>query len=536
MSHQSDSGLLVSFVLVTCIWFTGCSNGGAQESYDVVIQNGRVMDPETNFDAVRNVGIKDGVIVTITEESLTGARVIDATGHVVAPGFIDTHTHGLDPFSQKVYARDGVTSAMDTELGTLDFKRFFEEHDGYSIINYGSNASHEYARMKVLDGINPTESTFVYVHRAEAEAANGSQWVTKQLDDEEMQAVLRELDQALADGAIGIATTVGYFKAAATTEEVYNVQKLANKWGRLFGAHARMGPHDPAPNEYTMGPKEVAANAVSLGSSLVVNHINFHGWQETHEMITGIRNQTGLPIWSEQYPWVAGGPSAGASITSIENIKLWGFTVEDTVLDPETGEYLSEAEYAAMRENDPGKNLIVFTRPKEWPAQLVAQEELAIVNDCLASFDEKKGKSIPQFYPEYNDILDYDYKYEDWQGHPRCAGTRGRSFRLARENDVPLMQVINNASSFPAKMLTQAGVEFFAKRGKIQEGMVADITIFDPETVQENSDYLPGLNGLPTTGIPYVLVSGSVVVDDSKVVTTNFPGRPIRFDAESPKM
>ena len=523
------------FLLGVLLVLSACTDNVPSDGYDVVILNGRVMDPETNFDGIRNVGVKDGIIMAITEKAISGVETIDATGHVVAPGFIDTHTHGLDPFSQKLYARDGVTSAMDTELGTLNFPRFFEEHENYSLVNYGSCASHEYARMKVLDGIDPTESTFVYKHRAEAQEANESQWITKKLDEDEMQEVLKELDQALADGAIGVCTTVGYFPSAATTEEVYETQKLAKKWNRLYGAHARMGPHGDPPLEYTMGMKEVAANAVSLGASLVLNHINFHGWRETHEMVTGIRNQTGLPIWGEQYPWVAGGPSAGASITSIANLIRWGFVIEEVVLDPSTGEYLSEEEYAAMRENDPGKNLVVFTRPKEWPEQLVAQEELTVVCDCLASFDPENGKSIPNYYPEYDDLLDYDYPYEDFKGHPRCAGTRGKALRLAREHDVPLMRVLNNCSAFPARMLSQSGITFFDKRGKMQEGMIADITIFDPENVTEKSDYLPGLNGLPTEGIPYVLVNGSVVVDNSVVNIQNFPGLPIRFEAQEPK-
>jgi len=85
--------------------------------YDVVINNGRVMDPETNFDGVRNVGIKDGKIVVITEKAISGKETIDASGHVVAPGFIEGHQHATDPFSRKVNLRDGLTTQMDFEAG-----------------------------------------------------------------------------------------------------------------------------------------------------------------------------------------------------------------------------------------------------------------------------------------------------------------------------------------------------------------------------------------------------------------------------------
>jgi N-acyl-D-glutamate deacylase len=82
-------------------------------TFDVVINNGRVMDPETNFYGVRNVGIKDNQIVVITEDAINGKETIDASGHVVAPGFIEGHQHATDPFSRKVNLRDGLTTGMD---------------------------------------------------------------------------------------------------------------------------------------------------------------------------------------------------------------------------------------------------------------------------------------------------------------------------------------------------------------------------------------------------------------------------------------
>ena len=515
------------------LFFNLMGSAFAQE-FDIVIANGRVMDPETNLDEIRNVGIKGDRIVSVTEDSLEGTRTIDATGLVVAPGFIDTHVHGHDPFTMKLHARDGVTSIMDTEYGSLQIAKYYDAHEGVSIINYGTTVSHEFARIAVMDGVIGTESTFVYTVRDEAEKVNGSKWVTQKATPEQIQEMKAWFDRGLAEGAIGGATTVGYFKVAATSLEVFEIQKTVNEWGRLMGAHPRQGPHDEPPTEYPLGFKEVIANALALGQPLIASHINFAGWQETQELLVGLREQ-GHIIWGEQYPWVAGGPSAGAAITSPENLKAWGFEIEDVVLDPSTGKYLTEEEYITMRKEAPGTNLIVFSRPKEWLPQLVATPDLAIVSDCLASFDAEGGFS-PQNYPEYQGILPYSFAYEDFKGHPRCAGSRGRSLRLAREHDIPLMRVVSNASYFPAKMLSLSGVQFFDERGRIQEGMIADITIFDPKTVRENSDYLPGKNGLPTTGIPYLLVSGEVVVDDSVVDITNFPGQPIRYAPQESKL
>ena len=88
------------------------------QSFDLVIKNGRGMDPETGYDAVANVGINNGFITKITTKAIEGKRNIDATGHVVAPGFIDYHTHGQDPFAYRLYARDGVTTPLGLKTWT----------------------------------------------------------------------------------------------------------------------------------------------------------------------------------------------------------------------------------------------------------------------------------------------------------------------------------------------------------------------------------------------------------------------------------
>jgi adenine deaminase len=126
--------------------------------YDIVINNGRVMDPETMHDAVANVGIKDGKIAVITKGTINGKETIDATGLVVAPGFIDGHQHTIEPYAYRLMLRDGRTTIMDLEIGAYGPKldEWYKNREGKAPLNFGVAVAHEFARANVLDGFNPT--------------------------------------------------------------------------------------------------------------------------------------------------------------------------------------------------------------------------------------------------------------------------------------------------------------------------------------------------------------------------------------------
>ncbi len=99
-------------------------------TFDLVIANGRVMDPESGLDGVRNVGIRNGKIAAISAATLQGRTTLDATGLVVAPGFIDLHAHGQDDENYRLYAMDGVTTALELEVGNEDVGAWYAAHAG----------------------------------------------------------------------------------------------------------------------------------------------------------------------------------------------------------------------------------------------------------------------------------------------------------------------------------------------------------------------------------------------------------------------
>ena len=134
---------IIPYLALLCL-----SSAAIAEDYDLVILGGRVMDPETAYDDIANVGIKDGRIAVITKKSISGKESIDAAGHVVAPGFIDTHNHWQRTMGYKIALRDGVTTSFDLEYGTVGSRveEWYAERDGKTQSNYGTASSHEGAR------------------------------------------------------------------------------------------------------------------------------------------------------------------------------------------------------------------------------------------------------------------------------------------------------------------------------------------------------------------------------------------------------
>jgi N-acyl-D-glutamate deacylase len=210
--------------------------------YDLVINNGRVMDPETGFDAAANVGVKDGRIAVITKDEITGKETIDAAGLVVAPGFIDTHFHYPRPMGEKLALRDGRTTVLDLEVGTLGtyMDQWYKEREGKNQTNYGAASAHELARSLVLDGFEAHDTPEAVKSRAA-----GTGWSSKRPNLEEGNKILKILDEGLAAGGLGIGSTLGYMRAGVSAREVFEIQKVAGLYGRQCGTPRETTPRRP---------------------------------------------------------------------------------------------------------------------------------------------------------------------------------------------------------------------------------------------------------------------------------------------------
>ncbi|SIO14437.1 amidohydrolase family protein [Algoriphagus halophilus] len=506
-------------LLISALIFSSCNETATEkgadpnQEFDVVILDGRVMDPETNFDGIRNVGVKNGKIAIITEAEISGKETIDASGHVVAPGFIDGHQHCIEPYMYNLMLRDGRTTIMDLEVGAYGPKldEWYKRHEGNTPLNYGVAVAHELARAAVLDGFNEWE--FLYTMDAlKTRVKDG--WSKTRPNLEQGNEILAQIDEGLRQGGIGIGSTVGYMREGVSTREIYELQKLAGAYGRQIGMHFRGTPGNDVAE--VNGIQEMLANAAALGAPAIAIHFNNPGYNLVHELLVKMRER-GFNVWGEIYPYAAGSTALNAVFLEPDVwVKSLGNKYEETVQDVATGEWYTQKSREEMLKKEPTRAVIVYKMPKEAIVDWLKMPGVAIGSD---------GMPLIPFTG-----LTRNTPYEDLPNvHPRSSGAFAKTLRFGQDNNIPLMQLVSMTSYNYAKPLGDMGLKAMQVRGRMQEGMVADITIFSPENVKDNATYAKGTT--PSTGIPYVLVNGVVVVKDSKVMpdTVN-PGQAIRFE------
>jgi cytosine/adenosine deaminase-related metal-dependent hydrolase len=485
--------------------------------YDLVINGGRVMDPETNYDAVANVGIKDGKIKKITSKQINGKESIDAKGLVVAPGFIDGHQHCIEPYAYSLMLRDGRTTIMDLELGAHGPKlnEWYKRREGNAPVNFGASVSHEFARAAVLDEFKDWK----YLYTPDALSSRVKQgWSKTRPTLEQGNQILALIDEGLQQGGLGVGSTVGYMREGVSAREIFELQKLSGRYGRFINMHFRYTPGDDVGE--TNGIQEMLANASALGSPAIAAHFNNPGYNMVHELLVRMREK-GYNVWGEIYPYAAGSTALNAVFLEPEVwVKALGNKYEDTLRDVATGEYYTQQTREEMLKKEPTRPVLVYKIPESAIVDWIKMPGVAIGSDGMPL--------IP------DDGLTRDTPYEDLPNtHPRFSGAFAKVLRLARENNIPLMQAVSMTSYNYARPLGDMGLKAMQVRGRMQEGMVADITMFNPETVRDNATYEKGT--LPSTGIQHVIVNGKLVMKDQEPLKGVNPGQPIRFEPVNSK-
>ncbi|HSR60544.1 MAG TPA: amidohydrolase family protein [Robiginitalea sp.] len=512
------------FKLFTAILFC-CATLASAQDYDLVILNGRVMDPETMFDDIANVGIRDGQIAAITKDRITGKETINAAGLVVSPGFIDTHFHAVDPFASKMAVADGITTGMDLEAGASPVGDWYaqREKSGWQI-NYGTTSSLAVARLRVHDPElkmdYPVDATTLFDWGGKAGADGTVGWSTSRSSIEQMNQIMAMLDEELRQGALGIGTPIAYMQRGVSSYELFEAQRVAARYGRLTSVHTRYHLNAQTPTEAPIALDEVLANAMLLRAPLLLAHDNDYGWWENEEKLQLARAQ-GYNMWGEYYPFAAGSTLISADFLRPD---LWedvnGYKYEETIYDPTLDKFLNKDEYLKTVQETPGKTIVVHLPPRQrWLKYWLTIPHMVVASDAMTGLG-RDGTLLP-----------WEADPSEYAGHPRTASSYSTTLQMGRENGVPLMFTLAQLSYWTAKHLGDTGLEAMKQRGRVQVGKVADLTLFNPNTVTARATYKIGENGLPPVGIPYVIVNGTIVVKDSKVLPVR-PGRQIRFPVE----
>ena len=470
-------------VILTLCLLAAATLGAAQQ-YDIVLEGGRVIDPETSLDAVRNVGIRDGKIASISATPLGGRRVIHAAGLVVAPGFIDLHQHGQDFASQRLKAFDGVTTALEMEIGVPDVAQFLSEKQSHSLIHYGTTASHVAARSLIF-GVPLADGAIL---------PKSGPATDQHATPEQIGRIQQRLRDELDAGALGVGMGIQY-TPGATRLEVIDMFRVAAE--RMLPVYTHMRSSGRIePGSAIESVEEVIGAAAITGAPLHIVHINSTCLADSREclsLIAGARAR-GLDVTTEAYPYIAGMTAINSALFNPGWREKLGIDYGNLVV-PNTGEHLTKKRFDEMHSSSQQQWVLVFANTQEMVDAIIPDPLVMIASDGA-------------------------------EGHPRNAGTYSRVIAqyVREKKTLTLMEAIRKMSLMPAQMLERSTPAAHQK-GRLQEGADADIVVFDPQTITDRSTFQKPME--PSVGVHYELVGGTVLIDDGKLVPNIYPGRAL---------
>ena len=491
---MTANALKIVACLFLTIWFSHVTYAQKDIQYDIVLMGGRVIDPETRLDTIKNIGILNNRIAEISSKSLNGKEIINAGGLVVSPGFIDLHVHGRSNVEQEYQLHDGVTTALELEYGIEFLKEWYESRKSKALINFGASVCWPFERFKAMDrnkqGLDQLYNTTL---KGEATIASLIKIIkpsyTENATPEETDKTLANIKNSLGEGGIGIGIPIGYLPKTKP-DEMFRVFQLAGEMKALVFTHTR------EPNIAAI--QEVIADATLTGAPLHIVHINSMSLGQIDFALKMVRSaaQRGFDITTELYSYTAG--STGLESAMFD--EGWQEELSISYGDLQwvaTGERLTKETFEKYRKA--GGTVIIHMMKPEWIKTGIAAPGVMIASDGMT----------------YAKLA-----------HPRTAGTFSRVLgKYVREDkviDLPI--AIEKMTWLPAKRLENIA-PMMRYKGRIQIGADADITIFNPDRIIDKATFEKGLEF--SAGIEYVMVNGTFVLKNGKTVANVFPGQPV---------
>lgn len=454
-------------------------------SYDLVIAGGRVVDPETGFDRVANVGIRNGRVDAVTSETLAAERTIDASGLVVAPGFIDPLT-SMDAArlpGARYKVTDGVTTVLALHGGPVDVADAYARMGAEgALLNYGTNVGHGALRSSV--GLTSEDE--------ESRAVPAT--------PEQVEAIVEGARRGILDGALGIGFGLQYVPSTGE-EEVFRLFELAASYGVPAHLHIRyLGPRRP--ENSVKAVQEVIATAAATGASAQVVHVNSTSPRDIDLVLDLLEGAAahGVDVSADAYPWEAGSTGLESSVFDEGFRERMGIDYGDIEL-VSTGERLTEESFHRYRSDGERDGVIIHFIPTETIRKALNSPLVMVSSDGAISAEGR--------------------------GHPRGAGTYARFLRrFVREwGDLSLLEAVRK-TSYLAAVQMEKGSPAMRRKGRLNPGSDADIVVFDLEEIAERSTYTEPAR--TSVGVRWVLVNGVPVVEDGRLREDVRPGRPIR--------
>lgn len=493
-------------------------------AYDVVLRGGRVIDPETQLDGIRDVGIVGGRIEAVSEQALDGRKVIDVGGLIVAPGFIDLHSHAFDLPGQRMQAFDGVTTALELESGVQPIGAAYDMiAKRGAVVNYGFSSAWTFARIAAMIPEMPPPAPTADWYLS---AFRFPRWTTDVTTDAELAKVLAMLEDGLRQGALGIGVNAGYVPGVGG-KELMAVSELAARHGVPTFTHLRdWSIVDP--NSSVEGLNMLIGLSATTGVHSHICHLNSTSLRDGPTAIRMVEaaRLRGLNVSTEAYPYGMASFPVSATIM-LRNAKEFreriGIDFDKVRLIAKGRQVVDEADLRAEQKSDPGQLVIMsFLDDSAVADQRILDATVtphwsAIASDAVP-WNRRDGSFVAgEAWP----------LPEDAASNPRSAGTFTRFLRIyVRERQLlSWIDAIRKMTIVPANILG-GSVPQMKRKGRLQPGMDADIAVIDPAGVRDRAT--PDRSAQTSEGIRHLLVNGVLLIEDGKLDVSAKPGRPVR--------